>query len=58
MDFAYDRWGMIDGVTRYPAARIIKTKEKNEVLMKIFDMWIAYFERPGKYLEGRHHTLA
>ena len=29
MDFAYDRWGMIDGVTRYSAARKIKTKEKN-----------------------------
>jgi len=41
---------MIDATTKYTAARLVKTKKKNEIISKIFDMWIAYFGRPVKLM--------
>ena len=41
---------MIDATTRYSAARLIKTKRKEEIIRNIFDMWIAYFGKPGRLM--------
>ena len=38
---------MIDSASRYSAARIIKSKDKDTVIKQIFQMWFAYFGRPG-----------
>ena len=41
---------MIDHATRYAAAAVVKSKEKGEIVDKIFRHWIALFEPPRKIL--------
>ena len=41
---------MIDVATRYSMACLIETKRKDVVVMKIFQMWIAYFGAPRKFM--------
>ena len=41
---------MIDSMVKYSAARIIKSKHKDVVIKKIFEMWISYFGTPGKLM--------
>ena len=38
---------MIDAATRYSQAKLIKTKRKEEIVGKIFEMWISSFGVPG-----------
>ena len=40
---------MVDAATRYTAACIIHTKKKEEVVCRIFQLWIAYFGTPKKF---------
>ena len=37
---------MIDVATRYSAARWIKSKRKEIIAAKLFEMWIGYFGKP------------
>ena len=37
---------MIDAATRYSAARWIKSKRKEIIAAKLFEMWISYFGKP------------
>ena len=41
---------MIDHATRYAAAAVVKSKEKGEIVDKIFRHWIALFGPPRKFL--------
>ena len=41
---------IIDSATRYSAACIIKTKKKEVVVSRIFQVWISYFGAPKKFL--------
>ena len=40
---------LIDSATRYTAAAIIHSKNKNLVVRRIFQIWIAYFGAPKKF---------
>ena len=40
---------LIDVATRYTAACIIRTKQKEVVVSKIFQIWVAYFGCPTKF---------
>ena len=41
---------LIDAATRYSAARLITTKDKDVVMNEIFNMWIGYFGKPKKFM--------
>ena len=41
---------LIDHVTRFSAAAIVKSKEKEEIIKHIFRIWISIFGAPSKYL--------
>ena len=41
---------IIDSATRYSAACIIKTKKKEVVVSRIFQVWISYLGAPKKFL--------
>ena len=41
---------LIDSATRYSAACLVSSKDPDEIIMNIFQMWIAYFGYPFKFL--------
>ena len=41
---------LIDHATRYSAAVVLRSKEKDEVISKIFQIWISYFGSPTQIL--------
>ena len=41
---------LIDAATRYSAACMINTKHQDEIMSRIYSMWIAYFRCPSKFL--------
>lgn len=41
---------MIDTATRYSAACLVYSKKPNEIISKIFSIWITYFGCPRKFL--------
>ena len=41
---------MIDHATRYAAAAVVKSKEKGEIVDKLFKHWIVLFGPPRKFL--------
>ena len=41
---------IIDHATRYSSSCVIYTKEKEEVVNKLFENWITIFGNPGKIL--------
>ena len=59
-EFQHNVWilHMIDATTRYSAARLVKTKKKEEIISKIFDMWIAYFGSPVKLMSDNGGEFA
>ena len=41
---------LIDTATRYSAAQLIKTKKQDEIIKRIYLMWISYFGAPRRFL--------
>ena len=39
---------LIDTATRYSAARLIRTKHPDEIIRRVYLIWIAYFGIPKK----------
>lgn len=42
----------IDHVTRFSAAAIVKSKEKEEIIKNIFKIWISIYVPPSRYYIG------
>ena len=40
----------IDALSKYSAARIVKTKKPEEIVSKMFEMWVGYFGNPKKIM--------
>ena len=49
---------LIDTATRYSAACLINTKKQDEIVKKIFSMWITYFGAPCKFLSDNGGEFA
>ena len=41
---------LIDSTTRYSAAKVIYSKNQNEIIQAVFSIWIAYFGSPRMFL--------
>ena len=41
---------LIYAATRYSAACLIRTKHPDEIIRRVYLIWIAYFRSPGKFL--------
>ena len=41
---------LIDTATRYSAACLIRTKHPDEIIRRVYLIWVAYFGSPGKFL--------
>ena len=38
---------LVDHVTRFSAAAVVKSKDRNEIIMYLFCTWISIFGTPG-----------
>ena len=40
---------MVDHVTRFSAAAVVKSKDRNEIIKHLFRTWISIFSAPSKF---------
>ena len=41
---------LVDHVTRFSAATVVKSKDRNEIIKHLFRTWISIFSAPSKFL--------